>query len=580
MSLAVDLDSFHQAFNIGKVPLKVNPRTTEFLGFFILWRGRSAVSPGTHQCLGARHAPAPIKPSNCHQILLEWSSSMRDYCCKTRSRLRLLAVLFILGCCQFAATGCGGDSEATAPDEEEESYLLTVETCGGVWGYPEPIVFEYTWVETIYYLYSLRRGYSSMMVELDSVAVPDSGSFIMNRDHNLEVFCSKKVKWTLQLEKDVYYCVPAVGDDGTIYVSTGIYIGTDWGSIYAVAPGGTIKWSYDCENNPYSPAIGPDGTVYVQDFRNIVYALSPSGDLRWKFHDFEYPEHPVYFVGQRVPAIGADGTVYIAADGLYAIDPDTGERIWRFTPYNARSCRQSPVIGEDGTIYVTIHQDDLFAVNPNGTERWHIKFDHETDMSFTSPSIDTDGTLYFGVESGGESTVWAIDSEGTVKWKYPVDGSYCHVRGTPTIGADGSIYVPTKACPTNKGRVTALSPGGTVIWQYVVERPGDPSPLEDVYSSPTVGADGMIYFGAENEYFYALNADGSLNWLSEIGAINWSSAAIMPDGTLYIGDHHIRNGNNGGLHAIETTSMGYAASPWPCFRHDRKNTGRYGAFQE
>ena len=482
--------------------------------------------------------------------------------------------------CLLATAGCGDGTTDTTPDGEEASYLLTVETCGGIWGYPEPVVFEYTTMETIYYLYSLKRGYSDLLVELDSLAVPDSGSFIMDRGHKLEVFCSRKVLWTLPLEKEVYYCCPAVGDDGTIYVTTGIYLGTDWGSVYAVTPQGTILWSYDCDNNPYSPAIGADGTVYVQDFRDIVYALSPSGDLKWKFDDFEYPGHPVYFVGQRVPAIAEDGTVYVAADGLYALDPDTGERIWRFTPLYAKSCRQSPVIGADSTIYVTIHQDDLFAVNPDGTEKWHIKFDHETDMSFTSPSIDHDGTLYLGVESGGQATVWAVNSNGTVKWKYDVEGFYCHVRGTPTIGADGTVYVSTKACPEAKGRVIALGPGGTKIWEYVAESPHGPAALDDIYSTPTVGADGIIYFGAETEYFYALNPDGTLSWLSQLGGINWSSAVIMPDGTLYIGDHHIRDGHRGGLHAIETGSMGYASSPWPCFRHDRKNTGRYGASQD
>jgi hypothetical protein len=28
--------------------------------------------------------------------------------------------------------------------------------------------------------------------------------------------------------------------------------------------------------------------------------------------------------------------------------------------------------------------------------------------------------------------------------------------------------------------------------------------------------------------------------------------------------------------ALEATSMGYATSPWPCYRHHNKNTGRFG----
>jgi hypothetical protein len=47
------------------------------------------------------------------------------------------------------------------------------------------VVFEYATMETIYYLYSLKRGYSGLLVELDSLAVPDSGSFVMDGDHHI-----------------------------------------------------------------------------------------------------------------------------------------------------------------------------------------------------------------------------------------------------------------------------------------------------------------------------------------------------------------------------------------------------------
>ena len=124
----------------------------------------------------------------------------------------------------------------------------------------------------------------------------------------------------------------------------------------------------------------------------------------------------------------------------------------------------------------------------------------------------------------------------------------------------------------------ALSPSGTKIWEFTVEHTHDTLAGDDVYSTPTVGADGLIYFGSENERFYALNPDGTLNWKCPLGyGINWTSAAILDDGTLYIGSMHSSTGFNGRLWALETTSMGYADSPWPRFRHDHKNTGRFGA---
>ena len=488
-----------------------------------------------------------------------------------------LSVLLMASLLLLASTGCGDKAADTGdkPDDEE-SYTLVVDKDSGLWGYPESIEFTYTWVETIDYIYVPKDGYSNLSVTLDGLAVPDSGRFVMDMDHTLVAACASRGLWSVGVDDEIYYCCPAVGDDGTINISTGVYSVTDYGTVYAVSPTGTIIWSYDLEANAYSPAIGPDGTIYVQDYRNNVYALSPAGDLTWRFDDFDGGEHPIYPVGQRVPAIGADGTVYIAADGLYALNPSTGQRLWHFNPLSGKSCRQPPVIGADGTIYLTIHQHDFYAVNPDSTEKWHVQFDHDYEMTFTSPAIDYDGTIYLGVEGHGDSRVWAFNPDGTVKWKYSVDASYCHVRGSPTIGADGTIYIGIKACPEKHGRVIALTPSGTKVWEYdVIPKPGT-AVLDDVYSTPTVGADGLIYFGAETGRFYALNPDGTLNWKTRLGGINWSSAAILPDGRLYIGTHNNNPGMHGYLWALQTTSMGYTASPWPCYRHDNKNTGRFG----
>ncbi|MFC1661808.1 PQQ-binding-like beta-propeller repeat protein [Gemmatimonadota bacterium] len=485
------------------------------------------------------------------------------------SFLLVLPFLLLIGC-----DGNGG----TGPDPDPTpKYNLVVEKSDGLLGFPESQQTAYNSVQTVDYLYSLMDGSSELLITLDGSAVPDSGRFVMNRDHRLVAGCEKRAFWSVGVPDEIYYPSPAVADDGTIYFGTGAYSITNHGSLFATSPAGAILWSRDLGGNVFSPAIGQDGTVLVQDSDNAVYAFSPAGDLLWTFEDFEYPDHPRYPVGQRVPAIASDGTVYIVADGLYALDPATGQRLWRFNPFFGKSCRQPPVIGEDGTIYLTIHQHDFFAVNPDGTEKWHTQFDNDFEMSFTSPAIDSDGSIYLGVE-GAASHVWAFNSDGSVKWKHDIEGDYCSVRGSPTIASDGTVYVSTKACPAEHGKVIALDPSsGRRVWTYVVLPEHGTAALDDVYSTPTVGADGLIYFGSETERFYALNPDGTLNWKTRLGGINWSSAAILFDGTLYIGTHNNNPGMHGYLWALSTSSQGSAASPWPRFRHDNKNTGRAGA---
>ncbi|MEN3041771.1 MAG: PQQ-binding-like beta-propeller repeat protein, partial [Fervidobacterium sp.] len=107
-------------------------------------------------------------------------------------------------------------------------------------------------------------------------------------------------------------------------------------------------------------------------------------------------------------------------------------------------------------------------------------------------------------------------------------------------------------------------------------------------SSPAIGSDGTIYVGSSDYYFseysylHAINPDGTLKWKYQTGGLISSSPAIGSDGTIYFGNGTIiRVGSryesgSGKLYAIQSSSFGLANSPWPKFRRDSRNTGRYG----
>ncbi len=480
------------------------------------------------------------------------------------------AVLVILG-----LASCENKKDSGPPPRK--TYTLTVTRTEGIEGSPAAGTTQYDPGAAVTYDYHLNEDYSDLAVMLDGAAITPAGSFTMDKDRTLAASCVKRVLWKFDTTSSVYYSCPAVGDDGTVYFGTGMSSMMP-GTLYALTSSGAIKWSYNAGAALYSPVIGPDGTVYVQDARDVVYALSPAGALKWYYNDYQ----SFYFrdVGQRNPAIGADGTIYVASDGLYALDPATGHRLWHFIHprYSSRDCRASPVIGQDGTIYVVIGEDMLFAVSPAGSMRWVFAFDNEWEMSFTSPAIDQNGVIYLATEgkpSGADfSMVYAVNPQGSLRWKYPVEGGR-FVRASPTVAADGGIYIATKSAGTDRpAKLIKLSPAGQWLWDYTIERVHETP--DDSYSSPSIGADGLIYFGAETGYLYVLNPNGTLSWKFKLrDAINWSSPAIAPDGTLYIGA--MCGPNYGGrMYAVKTTSLGYAPTPWPRFRHDRKNTGRYG----
>jgi outer membrane protein assembly factor BamB len=193
-------------------------------------------------------------------------------------------------------------------------------------------------------------------VRLDGQQIANEGVFIMDKDRSLEVTCERKLLWRYPTPSSVYYTSLVFGDDGTIYFGTGLFsTNQGWaaGTVYAMNPDSSLKWSRDLGQPAYSPAIGQNGNIYVMEPKYIIHAFSPAGSVLWTFDDYDFPGFYKRDMGQRIPAIGTDGTIYIGGDGLYALDPLTGTKRWHVPHhrYPSRECMASPVIGEDGTIY-------------------------------------------------------------------------------------------------------------------------------------------------------------------------------------------------------------------------------------
>lgn len=463
--------------------------------------------------------------------------------------------------------GCKKDKKE---DQEYKRYTLTVKVDNGVDGAPRTGSYQYQSGSTVNYGYRVSDDYTDMVVMPGTDTVPYEGSFIMDGNKTLTVTTKQMVLWKYQTEKAVYYSTPAIGDDGTLYFGTGMGGGSA-GTFFALSGDGALKWSFTGVSCFYSPAIDASGHIYVQDFGYNLYAFYPDGKLKWKFPNIPFPRM-VENVGQRCPAISADGTVYICADGLYAISPTTMEILWHFPGSQTKS---SPAIGPDKTIYVVFGQEKVKAINPDGSLKWENRFDNPWEMSYAAPAIDDRGFVYIASEAFYEgkdySALYAFRQDnGKIHWRYPVAQL---VRASPVIGTDRSVYIATKATDTtNTARLICLSAEGEKRWEYILENV-HVTP-DDIYSTPTVGADGLIYFSAETGFLYAVRAsDGVLAWKFDLKmSVNWSSPVILKNGTLYIGG---MGGTyyEGFIRAVKTGCPGYAASPWPRFRHDNKNSG-------
>ncbi len=360
-------------------------------------------------------------------------------------------------------------------------------------------------------------------------------------------------------------------------------------------PEGELLWSRQIRPN-YSPAssgpaVGPDGTIYVggldfyaPDFFGRLYALFPDGDTRWRY------EPPAQYV-RSSPVLADNGRIYVGASNgcLYALH-STGTMEWYFPAW--QEITSTPAIGADGTVYVGSNDRRLYAVNPDGSKQWEFMTGSRIS---SSPAVATDGTIYVG---SGDFNLYAVNPEnGSQKWAFPTGGE---VTSSPAIGADGTIYVGSSddslyainpedgtqkwAFPTT-GRVISspvIGTDGTIYvgsedYSLYAVNPEDGSqkwafPTGDaVYSDPAVGADGVIYVGSNDGRLYAINADGSERWSYLTGGNVQSPVAIGTAGVIYAGS------TDGRLYAIHSSSGELADSPWPMFHQNAQHTGRQPA---
>jgi parallel beta-helix repeat protein len=212
------------------------------------------------------------------------------------------------------------------------------------------------------------------------------------------------------------------------------------------------------------------------------------------------------------PVIGNDGTIYVGSldNNLYAINPNGTEK-WHFT--TGDSVESSPSISNDGTIYMGSYDDNLYAINPNGSEKWHFTTGNDI---ISSPAIGDDGMIYVG---SLDSNLYAIYPNGTEKWHFPCGNL---IFSSPAIADDGTIYVGSY-----NNRLYAINQNGTERWHFTTGN--------GIYSSPTIGADATIYIGSRDNKLYAVYPNGTEKWSFTTGGMIYSSPAVCTDGTIYIG---------------------------------------------
>ena len=271
-----------------------------------------------------------------------------------------------------------------------------------------------------------------------------------------------------------------------------------------------LKWTYDTTSFVYdsSAAITDDGRVHIGSRDSHVYAIDSEGAVAWSFN----MNGPI----DSGPLADAEGNVYVDAwsappgGHLYKLN-SSGIPVWS---YYTRSGDSSPVIDDDGTLFVASSESKFIAIASDGTLKWSYDLGAG---AYSHPCLDGLGSVYFGADT---NYMYCLNtSNGSVNWSYETSGD---VVGGAALDLAGRVLFGSA-----DDRIYCLNSDGTFAWSYTT---GD-----DVEATPAIGADGNVYFGSCDDSFYALDADGNLLWSYETGGDIRSSAAIDGNGDLYFG---------------------------------------------
>jgi outer membrane protein assembly factor BamB len=308
------------------------------------------------------------------------------------------------------------------------------------------------------------------------IVIDDDGILYFGDKHAYiyALFPKGTMKWVYETEGRIT-CAPSLAEDGTLYVGS-------WDRyLHAInSTNGKRTWRFFVDSViGSSPIISDDGTIYTADANGRVYAINPDGTEKWRF-----VTQGSDIWGDIV--LGDDGTLYIGTwnNYFFAINSN-GTLMWKFKTGN--HIKGPASIADDGTVYIGSWDDYLYALNPiNGSMKWKIKVGAGIE---TNPSIAEDGTIYVG-----GSVLWAINPDGTEKWTFNLGNNRFIFKSDPAISADGTIYIGVHlGYPgySDGGEILAVNPDGTEKWRKQI------SYESWVDSSPCIAEDGTIYIGSQ-----------------------------------------------------------------------------------
>lgn len=150
-------------------------------------------------------------------------------------------------------------------------------------------------------------------------------------------------------------------------------------------------------------------------------------------------------------------------------------------------------------------------------------------LALAAPRIATaEWSTFHGNNQRNGLTSIVAPAVPRIKWSYDAKGP---VISSPVVCPDGSIIVGATWEETKKPSMNllAIRADGTLKWKFKLAW------IENVtMSTPTVGADGRVYFGTPSGELICLNSNGVEQWRYSANSGVQSHILLAQDGNLYV----------------------------------------------
>jgi outer membrane protein assembly factor BamB len=180
----------------------------------------------------------------------------------------------------------------------------------------------------------------------------------------------------------------------------------------------------------------------------------------------------------------------------------------------------TPLVMDDGMIFVGSDAKKFFAVTPAGAVAWTLDLDGEADTAAVALGADR-------MAFAAGSTLFVVTTRGEVKARFrarkKIFTSPAVTTGAPSEAAGSAIYFGSQ-----DHRAYAVRPDGTLLWSTDLDA--------DVDGGPAVGDDGAVFFGTDGGRVVKLDPErGEVAWSSRLGGYVRGALGVARDGSVLAG---------------------------------------------